>query len=70
MLVCDGGDRLDVEHVPAGIADRLAEKRLGVLANRGLPGAEVIGVDPGELHTHLAQHVLELIHRAAVERRR
>src|ERR1700747_1763112 len=66
----DGRYRLDVEDVAARIADRLAEERFGVGTDRGLPGAEVIGIDPGELDAQLAQHVLELVHRAAVQRRR
>ena len=59
----------DVEHIAAGVADRLAEKRLGVVANRALPCAQVVGIDPGQLHIQLAQHVLELVDRAAVQGR-
>ena len=69
VLVRDGRDRLDVEHVAAGVADRLREKRLGVVADRGLPCAQVVGIDPRQLDTQLAQHVLELVDRAAVQGR-
>ena len=62
-------DGLDVQDVPAGVADGLAEERLGVRADRLAPGVQVVGIHPGQLDAHLAQQVLELIHRPAVERR-
>ena len=65
----DGRHGLDVQHVPARVADRLGEERLGVRADRFPPCLPIVGIDPGQLDVHLAQHVLELVHRAAVERR-
>ena len=70
VLVRETRERLDVEHVAARVADRLAEKRLRVRPDRRFPRVEVVRIDPRELHRHLVQQVLELIHRAAVERRR
>jgi hypothetical protein len=61
--------RLDVQHVPGRVADRLAEERLGVGADRLPPLRRIVGIDPRQLHAHLAQQVLELVHRPAVERR-
>ncbi len=61
------GNRLDVEHVAGGVANRLAVERLRVLADGGLPGVRIVGIHPRQLHVHLAQHVLELVDRAAVE---
>ena len=69
MLVRDGRHRLDVQHVPARVADRLAEERLRVRADRCAPRVGIVGIDPGQLDVHFAQHVLELVHRPAVERR-
>ena len=70
VVVRDGRDRLDVEHVAAGVADGLAVERLGVVADGRLPGVGIVGIDPRQLHRHLAQQVLELIDRPAVQRRR
>ena len=70
VVVRDGRDRFDVEHVAAGIADRLAVERLGVVADGGLPRVRIVGIDPRQLHRHLAQQVLELVDRSAVQRRR
>ena len=70
VLVRDRCDSLDIEHVSARVPDRLAEESLGGSANRRLPGAKIVRIDPRQLHIHLAQHVLELIYRAAVQRRR
>ena len=57
VLVRDRRDRLDVEHVAARIADRLAEERLRVRLDGRAPGVQVIGVDPGQLDAHLAQQM-------------
>ena len=59
----------DVEDIAAGIADGLAIKRLGIAADSGLPGAGVVGIDPRQLHRHLAEHVLQLVDRPAVQGR-
>ena len=52
------------------VADRLAVERLGVVADRRLPRVGIVGIDPRQLDRHLAQQVLELVDRPAVERRR
>ena len=62
--------RVREEHVALRVADRLAVERLGVLAHRGLPGIGVVRIDPRQLHVHLAQQVLELVHRPPVQRGR
>ena len=67
MLAGYRSDRLDVQHVPAGVADRLTEECLGVGTDRLAPRLGIVGVDPGQLDGHLAQHVLELIHGSAIE---
>ena len=53
VLMRDGCNRLNVEHIAARIAHGLREKRLGVVAYRGSPGGEVVGIDPGQLHARL-----------------
>ena len=68
-LVRDAGDGLDVEHIAAGIADRFAEECLGIAPNRGFPRAEIVRVHPCQLDRKLAQDVLELVDRPAVQRR-
>jgi hypothetical protein len=68
--VRDGRDRLDVEDVAPRIADRLAVEGLRILADGRLPRARIVGIDPRQADIHLPQQVLELIDRAAVERRR
>ena len=70
VLVRDRRDGLDVEHVAGRVADRLAVERLRVLADRRPPRVRIVGIDPRQLDVHLAQQVLELVDRAAVERRR
>ena len=70
VLVRDARNRLDVEHVAARVADRLAEESFRVVAHRAAPGSEIVGIHPRDLHAHLAQHVLQLIDGAAVERGR
>ena len=69
-VVRDGRDRFDVEHVAAGVADGLAVERLRVVADGRLPRVGIVGIDPRQLHRHLAQDVLELIDGAAVQGRR
>ena len=66
-VVGDAGDRLDVEHVAAGIADGLAEQELGLVARRVGPVARPVRVHEGDFQRELAFEVLELGHRAAVE---
>ena len=61
--------RLDVENVPARVADCLREKRLGVVTDRLAPGIGVVRVDPCQLHAHFPQQMLELVDRAAVQSR-
>ena len=68
VLVGDGRHGLDVEHVARRVADRLAEERLRVRPDGLPPRVRVVGVDPGQLDVHLAQQVLELVDRAAVQR--
>src|SRR5690606_39361934 len=61
--------RSDVEHVVAGVADRLGVEGLGLGSDRGPPGVEVVGVvDEGALDAHLGQRVVEEVVGAAVER--
>jgi hypothetical protein len=69
VLMRDRRDRLDVEHVARGVADRLAEERLRGGADGLSPRVDVVGVDPGQVHVHLAQQVFELVDRATVESR-
>ena len=70
MIVRDGRNRCDVEHVPAWVADRLAVERFGVLAHGCFPRVGIIGIDPRQIDRHLPQQVLELVDRASVEGRR
>ena len=70
VVVRDGRDRFDVEHVAARVADGLAVKRLGVVADGRLPRGGIVGIDPRQFHRHLAEQVLELVDRPAVEGRR
>ena len=54
------GDRPDVEDVAARVAERLGEQRLGVGADRGPPGVEVVGVvDERHLDAEPGQRVAE-----------
>ena len=70
VLVRDRGDGLEVEHGARRVADRLAEERLGLGPQRRAPGVEVARVDEVEVDRELAEEVLELGQRAAVERPR
>ncbi len=70
VVVRDRCDGLDVEHVSGRVADRLGVERLRVRPDRCPPCIGVIGIDPRELDVHLAQQVLELVDRPAVERGR
>ena len=70
MLVGNGGEFLDVEHVAAGVANRLAVERLGVLAHGPFPCVHIVWINPREADVHLLQKMLELVDGAAVERRR
>jgi hypothetical protein len=69
VLVCDSGDDLDVQDVAAGIADCLAEESLRIVAHGRAPRVRLVRVDPRHLDAHLAQQMLELIYRAAIQRR-
>ena len=57
----------DVEHVAARVADGLAVEGLGVVADGRLPRVGIVGIDPRQFHRHLAQQVLELVDRPAVQ---
>ena len=64
------GDALEVEDVALRVADALAVERLGVRADRRLPGGEVVGVvDERDLDAELRERVVQLVVGAAVERR-
>src|SRR5262249_51243633 len=52
------------------IADRLTVERFRIVADGRLPRVQIVRVHPRDLDRHLAQQMLELIDRAAVERRR
>ena len=68
--VRDLGDPFEVEDVALRVADGLAVERLGVRADRRLPRVEVVGVvDERDLDAHLRERVVQLVVRAAVERR-
>ena len=69
VFVRERGELRDVEHVAAGVPDRLAVKRLGIVANRPLPPVNIVWIDPCEADVHLPQQMFELVDRAAVERR-
>src|SRR5208282_3227345 len=69
VLVCDRRHSLDVQYVAAGVADRLSEERLRVRSDGVPPGVGVVRVDPGQFHAHLAEKMLELVDRPAVQRR-
>ena len=69
VIVRDGGNRRDVEHVTGRVPDRLGVENLGVIAYGRFPRVRSVGIDPRQIHRHLAQHVLELIDRSPVQRR-
>jgi hypothetical protein len=71
VLVGDGGDVLEVEHVAFGIADRLAVERFGGGPDRGPPRVEVVSVvDEADLDPELGKRVVQEVVGAAVERGR
>ena len=55
--------------LPAGLPIVSPKNAFVFGADRLPPRVRVVGIDPGQLDAHLAQQVLELVHRAAVERR-
>ena len=55
--------------LPAGLPI-VSPKNAFVFGRTALPpGVRIVGIDPGQLHVHLAQQVLELVDRPAVQRR-
>ena len=51
VFVRQGGNRGDVQHVEAGIAQRFAEQHFRIRANGGAPGIHVARVDERRLDT-------------------
>ncbi len=56
--------------VPGGVADRLGVEQPRARPGRSAPGIEVVRVDEVEVDRELAEHVLQLRDRAAVQRTR
>ena len=54
---------------PAGLPIVSPKNAFVFGADRRLPRVRIVGIDPRQLHVHLAQQVLELVDRPAVERR-
>ena len=55
--------------LPAGLPIVSPKNALVFGADRLAPRVGIVGIDPRQLHAHLAQQVLELVHRPAVQRR-
>ncbi len=71
VIVRDGRDAGDVEHVVLRVRHRLAEEGLGVRTDRRLPLLEIVGVvDEGDLDAQLGQRVVEQVVGAAIQRGR
>ena len=69
-VVRDRGDAFEVEDVALRVADALAVERARVRPDRRLPRVEVVGVvDEADLDAELRERVVQLVVRAAVERR-
>ncbi len=64
----DRADARDVEHVQAGVAERLAEQQFRVGADRGAPCVDVARLDERGLDAEARQRVVQQIVAAAVER--
>jgi hypothetical protein len=58
----------DVEHVQAGVAQRLAEQQPRLGPDRGAPGVDVARIDEGGRDAEARQRVGQQVVRAAVER--
>src|SRR5882672_8437597 len=65
--VRDRGDRGNVEHVQPGVAEGLAEKKLGVRPDRLFPGGEIARSYERGFDAEARQSIGEQIVRAAVE---
>ncbi|MNT28972.1 hypothetical protein D3C72_1646930 [compost metagenome] len=70
VVLAELGQRGDIQHVQARVAQRLAEQQPGVGADRGAPGVDVARLDEGGLDAEAAQRVVQQVVRAAVQRRR
>ncbi len=70
MFVAQLGQRRDVQHVQARIAERLAEQQPGLGPDRGAPGVDVARLHEGGLDAEAAQRVVQQIVRTAVQRGR
>ena len=68
VFVSDGGDRLDVEHVHARVADGLAVERAGARSDGGAEILGIVGIDEGGLNAEAAKADIELRVGAAVQR--
>ena len=67
MLMGQRGHRRDVEHVEAGIAQRLAEQQSRFGADRGAPGVNIARIDEGSGDAEARQGVVEQVVRAAIQ---
>ena len=68
MVVRDRGDPRDVEHLEAGIADRLAEQKPRLGPDRRGEGGRIARVGEGRGDAEAGQGELEQIGAAAIER--
>ncbi|CAB4900981.1 unannotated protein [freshwater metagenome] len=69
VLVRHVSNKLDVEHVDAGVTDRLGEEQFCVRANGTLPLVFVVLVlNEGDLNAEFGQCVLEQVVGATVDR--
>jgi hypothetical protein len=70
VVVGQRRDGRDVEHVEAGIAERLAEQQPRLRPDRGAPAVDVAGLHEGRRDAEARQRVVQQVVRAAVQRAR
>ena len=68
ILVRDGGERLDVDNVELGIAERLGVDGAGLVVDGGAQAVEIVGIDEADSDAEARQRVVEEVVGAAIER--